>query len=274
MRECEGDPYRWGVIGILDALGTSEPKSDVEWRSALDRRLKILEDARLPPNSWRHGFFSLDPADSGKPVPSFDVTTEFLSFSDTVLFAFRVQPKPEAEAHALRAVLRRLGDWYVRAVLKGELYRGALSVGPYYKKGDSILGPAVNDAGRAYDQADWAGIVLTDAAGTLMVEPYVTEHPFAYSRWEVPLHPNCLGRSPTKRMWTLCWPTRCQLVEADLTPTKFWAKVAEIFDRTKRRDVERKRRNTKRYFDEMWKRGVKAREDASSMAAAKVLGLQ
>jgi hypothetical protein len=235
----------------------------------MDRRLKIAEDAKGTPQSWRQGFFSLDPADSGKAATSFDVTAETVGFSDTVVFVFGITPKPKEEALAIKAVFRHLVDWYVRAVLKGELYRGAVSVGEYYREGAQILGPAVNDAGRTYDGADWAGIVLTEAAGSTMTEPTVSEHPFAYSRWKVPLHPKWYGRVPTKPMWTLCWPTRCQVIDPALTPEKFWEKVAEIFDRTKRQDVERKRRNTKRYFDEMWKRGLEARAEAAK--ASKLL---
>jgi hypothetical protein len=257
---------RWGVIAVLDALGTSEPKSDEEWESVLDRRLKVIEDAKRFPQAWRQGFFSFDQADAGKEALSFDVTAEMIGFSDTIMFAFGVTPRPKDEAYAIRAVYRYLEEWYVRAVLTGDLYRGALSVGKYFQDGTQILGPAVNELRKAYDEADWAGIVLTKNAGAAMREPAVREHPFAYSRWPVPLHPDCDGSVPTKELWTLCWPTRSEVIDKDMTQPKFWERVEEIFERTKRADVARKRDNTRRYFDEMWKRGLEARAEAAKLA--------
>ena len=74
-------------------------------------------------------------------------------------------------------------------------------------------------------------------AGANMTEPTVSDHPFAYYRWPVPLHPKWYRRVPTKSMWTLCWPTRCQAIDKDMTPEKFWGKVDEIFSRTESRAV-------------------------------------
>ncbi len=254
----------WGVITVLDALGSSEPRNEVEWISGLAKRKAILEDLKLSPRVARHGFPSLDPADAGKVVPSFDVKTETFGFSDTVAFVSEVSPPPSSPGLAIRAAWRPIEDWFVRAVLKGELYRGSISVGDYFRDGDIVMGPAINDAGKDYDRADWAGIVLTPSAGAFMTKPEVNEHPFAYARYNVPLHPSW-GFARRELRWTLCWPTRCQIVEPGITPEAFWAKVEDIFARTRRRSVERKRRNTRQYFDEMWRRGLEERENAKKL---------
>jgi hypothetical protein len=263
---------KWGVVAFLDALGTGEPRTPAEWEAVLDRRLKVIEDTKRFPQVWRQAFFDFDQARAGKTGKSFDVTAETIGFSDTILFAFGISPKPSPndEALAIRAVFRYIVEWFDLAVITGELYRGALSVGTYYRDGTQILGPAVNVAGKSYNDADWAGIVLTEETGAKMTEPNVSEHPFSYCRWPVPLHPDGHGDVPVREMWTLCWPTRCEMVDGKPTPQEFWNKVEEIFNRTKRADVERKCGNTKLYYDEMWRRGLEERAKAEK--AVKSMG--
>jgi hypothetical protein len=261
----------WGVVAVLDALGSSEPRNDGDWLASLARRKSVLGDLKLYPPSARHGFFSLDPAESGKEMPSFDVKSETFGFSDTVVFVFDATPMPASPGLVIRAVWRQIADWYVRAVLKGELYRGSISLGEFFRDGDLIMGPAINDAGRDYDKADWAGIVLTQRAGAVMTEPEVHEHPFAYVPWDVPLHPRW-GFAAKEPRWTICWPTRCQVVQSDLSPSEFWTKVDAVFAKTKNASVKRKRRNTKRYFDEMWRRGMEARAETQEFLARHPLG--
>jgi hypothetical protein len=271
----KSDP-RWGVIVALDALGTGEPKSDPEWRTLIEVRRSLGADAKLPPVTWRSGFFSLSPEDADKEAPSLDVTREIIRFSDTILFVYEFNRRPAIGGFAVRAVWRNIENWYVRAVLRGELYRGALAIGEFYRDAELVMGPAVNEAGKVYDEADWAGIVLTEPAGELMKPPEVTESPFAYTQWDVPLHQKPDESIPTKRMWTLCWPTRCQIVDDTLTSETFWNKVEQIFGRTSRAEVKRKRDNTKAYFDEMWKRGLREREETRQLAesVSRALGLK
>jgi hypothetical protein len=261
----------YGLVAVLDALGTRGTRSPEEWRRLMERRSRILADARSTPG-FRQGFFSLEPADSDKDVPSFDVKPAVLGFSDTLLLTFSIKPIQAEPAFILRAACRWLSGWYIRAILDGDLYRGAVSIGTFYRSGEIVAGNPVNDAGSLHELADWAGVIVTPATACQLRPDLMPNSPFQYYRWDVPLHPKPDGSVDTQNLWTLSWPARSQIISDDLSASRLWPSVEAIFDRSSRADVVRKKRNTKQYFDAVWNRALELRR-AGEEKASRVTGL-
>jgi hypothetical protein len=250
------DP-RHGVVAILDALGTGALPVNADWRSILERRVRLVGDARGK-HQFRVATFSLDPADSGREMPYFDVVPGGLGFSDTIVLTYETPDRSEV---LLRALSHQLSDWYITAVQAGELFRGAIAVGDYYRKGDLIIGPAVNDAGKVFESQNWAGVTLAPSGASLLRKARFRPNPFVYLPWLVASGRPDSASARNGGEWALCWPTKCEVHNPKLTRAELWAQVAAIFLRGGDDPrVRRKLKNTKAFFDHTWKLADKVRE--------------
>lgn len=87
------------------------------------------------------------------------------------------------------------------------LFRGSLSVGPFYGVDDdtsTVMGPAVSDAAARYNQPDWIGISATPHASIFiqsLLERSSDDHEMIIVDYDVPLK----GRRAV-RVKTINWP--------------------------------------------------------------------
>jgi hypothetical protein len=131
---------------------------------------------------------------------------------------------------------------YLKALDLGFLLRGAISFGDFYQDKEIVIGPAIDDAARWADLAEWAGVVLTPSAADLAItvfHPSEIDAALEFARWEVPLKTG--GSLHTFALW---WPRQHQR-----------SRLIELFDAAPNSvDVALKRQNTLEFHDEMNRR--------------------
>ncbi len=87
--------------------------------------------------------------------------------------------------------------------------RGAVSVGDYLvsETGMTLIGPAISDAGRFCESADWTGIILTENAGNAYREHCMKLNGRFYIDYFVYYDvPSTKQKGQTKKLWCYPWP--------------------------------------------------------------------
>src|SRR6185503_18250595 len=100
---------------------------------------------------------------------------------------------PGENAKALFTLAGRLAVRGFQEALDNRIFlRGAISYGDVYADGDTLVGPAADDAAEWYDKADWIGVCLTPAANYALESlPVGPESPYLnnaiFTKASVPL---------------------------------------------------------------------------------------
>ena len=92
------------------------------------------------------------------------------------------------------------------------LLRGAISIGEFVTKDNTVIGPAVADAAQWYENCNWIGIVATPKYGYAFqhfVESFSFKNPQileVVNRYLVP-YDVPLRNGNKNRMWSVAWPS-------------------------------------------------------------------
>ena len=177
-----------GLIAILDALGAANYSQEKIGRFLQSREL-VLEQLR-----WKAARVQeIDPT----------LLTTF-TFNDTVLILYQTKaPVTMQDVRGFGELLRRFA---VKSLEHGILFRGSLSIGPFYVDSatNTVLGDAVTDAASWYNVADWIGILATPQA-TLFIQSLLEQNSGDIERllvdYDVPLK----NQEP-RRLKAVNWP--------------------------------------------------------------------
>jgi hypothetical protein len=247
-----------GLVLIVDALGTEATRSPDDWLAFLALRRKLADRAReLEATNVTVLHVETAPV---MPYHTYSIRPWSAGFSDTLAICFETNMPGN---QALRSLGRDLIRLYLFALKQGELLRGSIAFGDFYIDREIVCGPAVNSAGKIYDSADWAGVVIArDSERHLEPRVDTDGDPF-YERWQVPIQRKHSEAVIPEAFWTLAWPIAHiglfnmeSLDRGELLP-----RVVAVFDRSERPDVLRKRTNTLAYIRELQAR-QNARTDA------------
>lgn len=147
-----------GLIAILDALGAANYSQEKIGRFLKSREL-VLEQLRYK-------------ATRVKGIDPNSLTT--FTFNDTVLILYQTNtPVTLADVRGFGELLRRFA---IKSLEHGILFRGSLSIGPFYVDSatNTVLGDAVTDAASWYNVADWIGVLATPQA-TLFIQSLIEQ---------------------------------------------------------------------------------------------------
>jgi hypothetical protein len=130
---------------------------------------------------------------------------------------------------------------FFNALKLGFLPRGAISYGEYYQEREIVVGPAINEAARWAEVAEWAGVLLTPSAAEYVenaFKPSEVRAGLEFAPWNVPLKTGAVFGT-----YALWWPRDEQR-----------NRLVELFDvGPKTVDVALKRQNTLAFYDEMYR---------------------
>jgi hypothetical protein len=162
-----------GFVAVLDALGASTYSKDELERFLLARAQILSLVAKLAEEQ-----IQIDPKHLKRFV-----------FNDTVILAY-VPGVTYQAAWEFCHILRAIQSFFLE---RGIFFRGALSVGDFYKLDEdtnTVMGPVVTDAAAWYERADWIGIYATPYATIFLKSLLEREHKnidFILLDYDVPL---------------------------------------------------------------------------------------
>lgn len=187
----------YGFVAVIDALGVSS--RDIEQSKDFLRNLnKLLKDMESLTKSFAE-------FDKNVPVP------ELYTFGDTIIFTWDVGKD------RIMKGLGPIGAWFCRLILSGVhkkmLLRGAISIGEYVTKENTVIGPALADAAQWYNDADWFGIILTPTLEFHLLTCIYSDNKnriHYFEQWFVNYNIPWKGESKRK-MWCIAWPYKLLL---------------------------------------------------------------
>jgi len=184
----------FGIIVMLDALGASEfgITQAMEFIKRRDNLLSYLSEHQK----------SLHDKIPDATQPS------VATFGDTLVVSW-----PTGEEGVMK-MLPGIAEWLRPAIrwglAHGILLRGCVSYGEYIADGATILGPAIADAARWYEVADWFGVILTPKCQMRLIsliesaklDPVKKNITFEqwFVQYAVPL------KDAKKDFWVISWP--------------------------------------------------------------------
>lgn len=142
------------MVAILDALGASSFREE-EIERFIDSQEIIL-----------HSLNEKADAIWGEDLRPEMVTT--FTFNDTIVIALTLGRLPDIRDVAKFFILLR--KFFTVSTINGLLFRGAISVGKFYKDvaKNLVMGEAVTDAAAWYERANWIGIHATPRASAIV----------------------------------------------------------------------------------------------------------
>ena len=163
----------FGFICIMDALGIKGAWKDME----PDEFVKSIKELEK-------GFRgAIENVREGGETYSAGGKLDFQLFSDTVFITFACADRDFGVKASVAQSFLHL-PWFsnvvvgpfCHALMEGLFFRGAIAQGYFHQEESILLGPAVDDAARYYERANWLGVLLTPAA-TLAAQ-------YAVAKWE------------------------------------------------------------------------------------------
>jgi hypothetical protein len=209
---------RYGIVVMVDALGVGYQSLE-QSVAFFENRDEILDIAN---NSHADAIAKFK---QGVEDLWNDKSFEFehRTFGDTIAFTwswnYESDPKLKNDNWSrvyqlLSVVAQYLSVFFYRAFSKQILFRGAISFGEFLVSSDNtaLIGPAVADAAKWYEKADWAGLIATTKMGLAfdsaneylqtsegkVLNPLVKLET-AFVSYEVPL------KSQKQHLWSLAW---------------------------------------------------------------------
>jgi hypothetical protein len=158
-----------GAVVVLDALGTKGRWLEKDPREAARLSQHIVE-------LWKRfliehpEYAHRDPEGSTRQQLDAEharIKFTLLTISDSVIITARASIAPRALLRHLAADLSR---FYALSAAHGVAYRGAVSYGVLCLMGDTVVGPAIDEAADWHALPDCAAVVLTPNAATFVEE--------------------------------------------------------------------------------------------------------
>ncbi len=206
-------PIKTGVVALIDFLGVG--KYDLDRSGAFlyyrDNVISEIDFVReFGPDN--HPYFK-----SKNRFKSY-------SFGDTILFTWELA-QGEDKNVLLDEISSVLSHLFINCLKAKMLFRGAVSFGKWRERDDRInpgekpidkfciIGPAISDCAKWYEEIDWAGVVFTPKTGKGIAEykKYcdtngIKTTELYYVSYSTPRNKNCTLKKKTYRLWTLNWP--------------------------------------------------------------------
>lgn len=183
-----------GIVCVLDALGTKGVWQIDEPEKYLEKIEKIYND--------------LDRLKDYGQQQNEDILLDYITFSDTIIVTLHYK---DYESESIIPPFARMIDGLYSLCLAENLFmRGAISYGKFIKKGNSIIGPAIDDAAYWHDKAQFIGCILTPST-SLLIEyglDYWLRNPYSdydYSQHTL-LYDIPLKEAKSLHVHTINWP--------------------------------------------------------------------
>lgn len=142
-----------GAVAFLDILGFKgiwqrrEPETVLSIMDGAVEEIRKTYQKPLPEKGW-----------SSFQDPFITI------LSDTIIIGYR-----SAESPACLLLLANIAYNLIHYFLKfGIFFRGAITYGEYIQKGNTFIGPAIDDVASWYEAADWIGIITTPRCNYLV----------------------------------------------------------------------------------------------------------
>jgi hypothetical protein len=180
----KNESYKKGVVVFLDFLGISgmDISETLKWLSFRDELIEIvkngfIEEFNKLKNLFLEQYNKENRTDfkSVNELKSFNQKDYFYemqvrTFQDSIIITFPNGDIRNLSAKTILPVRNALMKIVLKSIEKGYLVRGALSVGEYIDDPDSstFVGPAIYDAAKFYEIAQWCGVIVTDSASILI----------------------------------------------------------------------------------------------------------
>ncbi len=203
----------WGIVAMLDALGTKGILARTDASSAVEtwsNRLRALDQIvkRTSPVD-----IEVLADDGQAETRTFNLyeKIELQTVSDTVILTipFPRDPTLSREYDPLRLVgeiPKLLSRWFFDSLLVGLYFRGAFSLGEFYRTHSLIMGPAVDEVSEWHARSDWFGVHAAPSASfaldALAGSETDAQHALGgFERCDIPMR----GDS-TVSGWAVAWP--------------------------------------------------------------------
>ncbi len=232
----EENTFYDGSVTLVDAVGITAATMD-EAALFIEKRDVIVEYLA---NRWEKSIRGPLKTKFALELPELHVAT----FGDSIILS-RQSTSTENIIASLGIHIRPIVP---AALLNGIRFRGATGVGKFIRQENTILGPAVNDVARWYEETDWFGVIATPKTGLKISESceyFGNEEEFAkfFVQYDVPLK-----NGKRQRMWVSAWPMDLlELQGNDLPARKVLLECLGGFEIP--RGTESKYYNTLDFFD-------------------------
>lgn len=195
-----------GLIAILDALGAADYSLE-RVADYLAARQKLREEIN------RHAEKQMS-----RLVRQFkSAPLRWFVFQDTVILVYE-SPQDAVTLEEIEWFGHVLRIFQIRSMAKNLLFRGAFAVGDFYcvsSEENTVMGPAVRDAARWYERANWMGVHATPRT-TLYINSILdtkkADIDFVLPAYPVPMKPTAEAPSPTMHLHSVNWPKGFHLV--------------------------------------------------------------
>jgi hypothetical protein len=228
---------KYGIIVMLDALGASSFDIDqaIEFIKKRDDLLNSLGDVL-------RSFYG-----QVTDAPQSSIAT----FGDTIVISW-----PTGRENVMR-MLPCVAEWLRPAIqwgiAHGILLRGCMSVGEYIEDGATVLGPAIADAAKWYEAADWFGVILSPSCQMRLIsliesaklDPFMKCITFEqwFIQYPVPF------KDGIKNFWVISWPYNLWATDDGKTITPLGVLSTCLWDSPIPRGTESKYENTMAFFN-------------------------
>lgn len=153
----------FGVVTVLDVLGMKN-YSVADSIQFIEHRDELIQSVCESSTN----FF-----DQLKIVPEIKIAT----FGDTIIICWPTNDENLIGYNLLgMSHLMKLAICW--GISKKIFFRGAMSVGEYFSHGQTILGPAINDAVSWCEEVNWFGVIFTPKCKYCAVSSLIEESPF------------------------------------------------------------------------------------------------
>jgi hypothetical protein len=242
-----------GLVAIVDALGTADYSHDHANQYLVNLEQLLNEITRFAEDKAK-GF-----------LEQFrEVKLQRLVFQDSVILFYESKNEQPTVGEIVwfGHVLRTFEGG---ALGRNLLFRGAFAWGEFYVAAkhtniDAILGPAVRDAARWYDRADWIGIHATPRTSIIvqsLLDAQINEKEidFVLANYEVPMKPAPNASAKTSfqmKLRAVNWPKNLHLRFRDLNARHIRGFVQQHLTAHEfPSGTEQKHFNALAFFDEM-----------------------
>ncbi|MBK5261044.1 MAG: hypothetical protein JJE17_00545 [Peptostreptococcaceae bacterium] len=180
-----------GAVTFLDVLGWKgiwqrRPDSITTLLNIIDKAKICIEDIKKEHESQNGDYSYLK-----------NLEVEVISISDTIVLLTVGLPETTLELHA-----KMCSKIIANALEEGILIRGAINYGPFERRENIFVGPAIDEVASWHEIADWIGVIQTPSAYFESINPCGDD--FKMIEYDVPLKTK--GKILTRCVnWTDDW---------------------------------------------------------------------
>ncbi len=198
---------KYGIIAIIDLLGTKQKKID-ECDSFIKFRDKQIDNAQ---KAARNILCDLNCEEK------IDVST----FGDTIIICWPFNDKDKTGFYLL-GMSHLLKVFFTFSFEEKYFFRGSIGIGEYIKTDNTLLGPGINEVASWFEKTNWIGVHLTPKCG-INLQQYVHESKnaiqnlsfvlnktpldFYYVKYSIPL------KDDQEDMYALSWPAEYLIIQ-------------------------------------------------------------